>query len=124
MIEPTTLFDGFRGALAENYVAQELVQAGHAPLHYWAREKGQAEVDFLAELEGSVVPLEVKSGINPRSKSLRSYASKFEPERLARTTPLNLRVDGEVVNYPLYGLSSLFGRELELRGPSAPPKKN
>ena len=100
-----TLFDEFRGAIVESYVAQQLVQAGHGPLYYWASEKGKAEVDFLVESAGEVVPLEVKSGINPRSKSLRSYASKYEPARMARTTPLNLRQDGGVINYPLYALT-------------------
>jgi uncharacterized protein len=58
-----------------------------------------------AQVEDRVVPLEVKSGINPRSKSLRSYADRFAPAQLTRTTPLNLRRDGDVVNYPLYALS-------------------
>jgi len=104
MLEPMTLFDEFRGAIAENYVAQQLVQAGRGPLHYWASEKGKAEVDFLVETGGEVVPLEVKSGINPRSKSLRSYVARYGPTRVARTTPRNLRTDGGILNYPLYAL--------------------
>ena len=53
------------------------------------------------------MPLEVKAGINPRSKSLRSYDQQFNPDLLARTTLLNLKKDGKILNLPLYAISQL-----------------
>jgi hypothetical protein len=65
-------------------------------------------VDFLWQSpQGSILPLEAKSGINPKSKSLRIYEEKFHPARLLRTTPLNLRQDGKILNIPLYALTAL-----------------
>ena len=61
----------YRGMLAEQFVAQELI-ACHAPeLFYWGREArgSSAEVDFLVARAGRIVPVEVKSG---RGGSLRS----------------------------------------------------
>ena len=105
LIEGDRLFREFRGALVENYVAQQLVQGGAAALHYWASDGGRAELDFLHEQAGAVLPLEVKAGLNPRSKSLRSYDQQFGPPSLSRTNLLNLRRDGRILNYPLYAIS-------------------
>jgi len=54
-----------------------------------------------------ICPLEVKAGINPKSKSLKSYDLQFRPTRLMRTNLLNLKKDGKICNLPLYGVSLL-----------------
>jgi hypothetical protein len=46
----------------------------------------------------------VKSGINPRSKSLRSFDAQFAPPLLVRSTLLNLKHDARVLNVSLYAL--------------------
>jgi hypothetical protein len=51
----------------------------------------------------------VKAGVNPKSQSLRVYDAKFSPPVLSRTSLLNLRKDGRVINFPLYAIS-LFPR--------------
>jgi predicted AAA+ superfamily ATPase len=99
------LFTGYKGAFVENFVAQELVAAGH-PLFFWKREQSIAEVDFLLEIENQVYPLEVKAGINPKSKSLHSFDVSYHPPRLLRTTLLNTRLDGRIANVPLYAVAS------------------
>ncbi len=66
-----------------------------------------AEVDFLVEDDGRVLPLEVKAGVNPKSKSLRSFDARFDPPLLLRLTLLNLRHDGKVCNIPLYAAGAL-----------------
>jgi len=102
------LFTEFKGALVENYVAQTLVGLSSGPLHYWKNEAATAEVDFLWQSpQGDILPLEVKSGINPKSKSLQVYDEKSHPARLLRTTPLNLRHDGKILNIPLYALAEI-----------------
>jgi hypothetical protein len=58
-------------------------------------------------LDKRFFPLEVKAGINPKSKSLASYNLQFRPERLVRTNLLNLKRDGNLVNLPLYAISRL-----------------
>jgi hypothetical protein len=51
--------------------------------------------------------LEVKAGINPKSKSLKSYDWQFNPTSLARANLLNLKKDGKIFNLPLYAVSLL-----------------
>ena len=104
LIRGDSLFTEFRGALAENYVAQQISECLSPDLYYWKSE-GIAEVDFVLESEGRALPLEVKAGINPKSKSLKVYDGKYSPIALSRTTLLNLRRDGKICNYPLYCIS-------------------
>ncbi len=85
------IFNEFDGAFVENFAAQQLMAHFEQPLHYWRSKGGKAELDFLCEFSGRIYPLEVKAGINPRSKSLRSYDSQFSPSVLARATLLNLK---------------------------------
>jgi hypothetical protein len=59
-------------------------------------------LDFLCEFGGRIFPLEVKAGISPKSKSLKSYDLQFNPASLARATLLNLKKDGKIYNLPLY----------------------
>lgn len=101
------LFDEYKGAFTENYVAQQLRGLAGQDLYYWRSDGGGAEVDFLCSCRDEILPLEVKSGVNPKSKSLRSYDDRFQPSQLVRTTLLNLRCDGRMTNIPLYALSSL-----------------
>jgi predicted AAA+ superfamily ATPase len=101
------LFDEYKGAFTENYVAQQLRAIPTPELYFWKNEGGLAEVDFLWQTRDVILPLEVKSGVNPRSKSLRVYDERFHPPQLVRSTLLNLRRDGRITNIPLYALSCL-----------------
>ncbi len=99
------MFTEYRGALAENYVAQVLVAGGHPDLYYWRSAGGKAELDFLYEIGRTVVPVEVKAGLSRRSKSLRSYDQQFGSDMLVRANLLNLKRDGKICNVPLYAVS-------------------
>ena len=76
-------------------------------MKYWKNKNGKAEVDFLFETDGEICPLEVKAGINLKSKSLHSFADKYKPPHLFRTSLRNFREDGNICNIPLYHLDSL-----------------
>ena len=69
------------GRLFENYVLSELVKMGFEP-RYW-RTKSKAEVDFVVEKEGKIVPVEVKinADLSRIERGLRSFIEKYEPER-------------------------------------------
>lgn len=99
------LFNEFGGAFVENYVAEQLTSLLGTSLYYWKNETGIAEIDFVCEKEKSVYPLEVKSGINVKSKSLKSFDDRFQPKLLCRTTLRNLKADGKIINIPLYAVS-------------------
>lgn len=103
IIEGDLLFTEFKGALTENYVAQELI-ATNKKTYYWESE-GQAEIDFLLEDDHEIYPLEVKSGASQKKKSLQVYNQKYAPSKLIRTTTMNLKHDGDIYNCPLYLIS-------------------
>jgi len=101
------LFDEYKGAFTENYVAQQIRAIPVPELYYWKSDGGLAEIDFLWQTRADILPVEVKSGVNPRSKSLRSYDDTFRPPQLLRITLLNMRRDGRITNIPLYAVSCL-----------------
>lgn len=101
------LFSGYNGAFIENAVANELIAAGESGgIFYWT-SKSEAEVDFVFSMDGTVYPLEVKSGLSRRVKSLRVYAEKYSPRRVFRASPRNFTGDGDLINIPLYAVSLL-----------------
>lgn len=71
---------GDKGAIVENFVAQHLIT--DRPIFYW-RTKSKAEVDFILEKEGEVIPVEIKSILNKPviTPSLASFVKKYEPKR-------------------------------------------
>ena len=99
-------FDGFKGALAENYVMQALVTNGFSP-YYWSSE-GKAELDFVfQDKQGNIIPLEAKSSENVRSKSLKSYMSRFQPPYALRVSAKNFGYENNIKSIPLYALFCL-----------------
>lgn len=104
LLEDHHIFSEFKGALIENFVAQEFLATGEKDLFYWASE-GSAEVGFLIQKDQNVYPLEVKSGNIHRKKSLKVYGEKYDPVALSRATAMNLKHDGNIYNYPLYLIS-------------------
>jgi predicted AAA+ superfamily ATPase len=103
LVNGNEMFTTYHGAFAENYAAQQFAASGR-PLYYWKREGKVAEVDFLYEHGATILPLEVKAGINPKSKSLQSYNAQYSPPVMLRSSLLNLKKDGQILNVPLYCL--------------------
>lgn len=98
------MYAQFKGAFAENYALQALVGQLDVAPRYWMNDKPQREVDFLVQIGNDVVPIEVKSGENVKSPSLRYYTRKY-----ADSTPLavrmslrNLECENGVLSLPLY----------------------
>ncbi|MDR1214359.1 MAG: AAA family ATPase [Propionibacteriaceae bacterium] len=100
-------FTEFRGTLAEQFVHQHLVAAlgADGPLAYWTGKA--AEVDFVAQLGGMVVPLEVKSATQVRSKSLRSYLDRYHPAQAFRLSLAPHEVQTGFTNVPLYAVETI-----------------
>ena len=106
IVMPDALFREFNGAFIENFIAQELASSGEGHLYYWT-SKSDAEVDFLVESNQKIIPLEVKSGTSRNTKSLQSYASKYSPDKVFRTSPRNLIQADNFINIPLYAINLL-----------------
>lgn len=67
----------FKGGMAENYAQTQLIANGYQT-YYWESDRG-AEVDFVIQREGRLIPIEVKSADNTRAKSLKVYMDTFAP---------------------------------------------
>lgn len=91
----------YRRSLAENYIAQTLKAKGNE-LYYWTSDSPSAEVDFIIQKQGQVIPIEVKSGDHVRSKSLQHFMKMFQHEKVIRMSEKNFGVDGNIYAVPLY----------------------
>lgn len=95
------LSDVYKGALAENYVAQTLKANGYE-LFYWTSDSPVAEVDFLIQKEGEVIPIEVKFDTNLHAKSLSHYCRLYHPTKVIHLTGRNFGRQDGVMSIPLY----------------------
>ncbi len=111
IITGNKLFAEYNGAFIENFVASEFVTRGVKELYYWT-SKSDAEVDFILQNNNIIRPLEVKSGLNRNIKSLRSYADKYQPDKIYRTSPRNFTEDNDFINIPLYGAFLMAENEI------------
>ena len=96
----------FKGALTENYLAQQLAAGGHA-LYYWDSHN-KAEIDFLLQIHDSgqdlFVPLECKSAENTNSKSLKFFVERFNPKYSIRVSTKNFGFENNIKSIPLYAV--------------------
>ena len=90
----------FTGGLSENYVACQLRANGYK-LYYWESENS-AEVDFIIQKDGLVIPIEVKANLHTKSKSLDVYRSKHQPEYCIRISAKNFGFVNNIKSVPLY----------------------
>ena len=92
----------FLGAMTENYVAQCFKAKNHR-LAYWQSE-GKAEVDFVLQLDGQIVPIEVKKGKRNRAKSLGVFMEKYKSEYAIRISKKNFGFENKIKSVPLYAV--------------------
>ena len=90
----------FRGSIAENFVAQQLAAAGVG--HYYWGVQSRAEVEFVAAIAGAALPIEVKSGENIRSASLRKAMEKYACPAAVRISGKNFGSENGIISLPLY----------------------
>lgn len=99
--EGNRLFTEFKGSLTENFVLSGLLSQFEVVPRYW-RSDNTAEVDFLIQHENNIIPVEVKSNENIRSKSLAFYRKEYHPRLSIRFSLRNLKLDNGLVNIPLF----------------------
>ena len=90
----------YKGNIAENYVAEQLVKNG-VSLYYW-KSNSDAEIDFILYNEDGLIPIEVKASDNITSKSLNSYIKKYNPKYSIRISSKNFGFENNIKSVPLY----------------------
>jgi len=104
--ESVRVFEEFKGALTEQYVLQELWSMNFKSIYYWT-SAATAEVDFVFFDGLNIFPLEVKAGENLQARSLRVFREKYDVKFALRASLSNLRMDGGLLNIPLYAFFNL-----------------
>ncbi|MDO8928960.1 MAG: ATP-binding protein [Bacteroidota bacterium] len=107
LIEGNTIFEEFKGALTEQYVIQQLITLPDLVIYYWSAERSTAEIDFLVQYSGEVIPIEVKAEENLQAKSLKTFCQKYSPKTAIRTSMSDYRKEDWLTNLPLYAISEL-----------------
>jgi predicted AAA+ superfamily ATPase len=105
-----SVFNYFKGALTEQFVMEELLNLSPVPeIVYWAndRSKGTAEVDFVIQYNGEIIPVEAKSSINLKAKSLQVYRSYYKPRFAVRSSLAAYSQNSNLFDIPLYALGYL-----------------
>ena len=101
IIDRTGIFQEFKGALSEQFVLQELIQLPDIrSLYYWT-SNATAEVDFVFDWNGHVVPVEAKAGMSVHAQSLKQFRSKYQPQLSVKTSLRNLDLKEGLLNLPL-----------------------
>ena len=90
----------FKGGMAENYANVQLTINGYNT-YYWESERG-AEVDFVIQRNGQLIPIEVKSADNTRAKSLRIYMNTYKPAYAIKLSTKNFGLEDNKKIVPLY----------------------
>lgn len=100
--EGNRLFTEFKGALTENYILESLENQFETKARYWT--DNIYEVDFLIQHENQVIPIEVKAGINLKSRSLKKFTEKYKDEvkLKIRFSLDNLKLDDDILNIPIF----------------------
>ena len=90
----------FKGGMAENYVNVQLSINGYNT-YYWESARG-AEVDFIIQRDGRLIPIEVKSADNTRAKSLKIYMDTYKPDYAIKISAKNFAFEDNKKIVPLY----------------------
>lgn len=112
-IDEKTLLDGneifveFKGSLTEQYVLCQLKQCTDLNVFYWTADTGTAEIDFITQIRGKNVPIEVKASENLQAKSLKTFVQKYNTEINVRTSMSNYRKEDWLINVPLYSIGNI-----------------
>ena len=93
----------YKGVLAENYVA-EILHAKNREIFYWQINSGMYEVDFLINMDGDIIPIEVKASDNITSKSLNYYINSYKPKYSIRVSTKNFGFSNNIKSIPLYAV--------------------
>ena len=107
IIEGDRLFVEFKGALAEQYICQELMNSYDEELFFYSESTSKLEIDFLIQLKNEPIPIEVKSGNVVQAKSLKEYIKKFKPSYAIRFSLLKNKQDDIIKNFSLWSVPGL-----------------
>lgn len=102
ILEGNEIFKEYKGALTEQYVLEQIKSNYDIPINYWTNKTATSEVDFMVQFMDTIIPIEVKSGENLHSKSLKVFVDKYNTKNNIRTSMTDYKKEEWLVNIPLY----------------------
>jgi predicted AAA+ superfamily ATPase len=90
---------------------QELRLHGDDYIGYWTNDRSTAEVDFVIQRNGEIIPIEVKAETNVRAKSFKFFCDRYPVTHAVRLSMLAYKEEDWMVNIPLYGAETLITNE-------------
>lgn len=108
ILEKTQIFEEFKGAIAEQYVYQQLKSVDDIPIFYWSNDSSRSEIDFVIQHGEYVVPVEVKAEKNLKAKSLNNFIQEYKSKKSVRTSLADYKLnDNNLYDIPLYAISNI-----------------
>lgn len=100
ILDSNKLFEEFKGAFTENYVANTLNYLFDSAPYYYTFDRN--EIDFVLQIKNEIIPIEVKSDKSTNNRSLTKYNMKNINNYSYRFSLNNLTKDEKIINIPLY----------------------
>jgi len=102
------IFAEFKGALAEQFAFQQLIQNENLSVFYHTFSNSKYELDFLIQTENDeIVPIEVKAGENLHANSFRLFCQKHKPQKAIRASLAPYKAEEWMINLPLYAIETI-----------------
>ncbi len=109
------------GLFTEQFVGQELLaysdKKSDSHLFFWVREEknSSAEVDFMITIGSQIIPIEVKSGLKGRMKSLKIFMTEKQAKLGVRISLATLSLTDNILSLPLYMIGELSRLVVEIQ---------
>jgi len=101
------VFTEYKGAFTEQFVMQQLRAAELDYIGYWTNDRSTAEVDFIVQNKGEIIPIEVKSEENLKAKSFKLFCEKNKPAKAYRSSLTDYKEESWMTNLPLYAINTI-----------------
>jgi predicted AAA+ superfamily ATPase len=107
IIDGNSLLTQFNGAIAEQFIFQQLHLKEGRTIGYWTNERSSSEVDFVIQTNGKIIPIEVKSSENLKAKSFKLFCEKYKSEFAIRTSLTDYKEESWMTNLPLWAIETI-----------------
>ena len=110
LILPNDMKEG-KGMFTENFVCTHLAASIEQSIFYYSKDNSPMEIDFMIQHGTNIVPVEVKSEENLKSKSLSAFLQQNESMHGVRFSMSPYREQERMTNVPLYGAGVYFAKD-------------
>ena len=91
----------YKGYIAENFVQMELSARSKYPTYSW--QQARAEIEFIHQCQdGTIIPIEVKSGSRTKARSMRAYIERYDPPHAVKLAAKRVETRSPLEIWPLY----------------------